>query len=216
MTELTVQNFGGFFDCFSPIVGTIHSTCDRFNYTFSPGVYILSGEIDSGNWAFSHSLCNSGSALLKDESKIYFCKRLVSLREMNCYTCDLGSKPISKALQLIEPTVKTRIKRNLKKYNRNQTVEEIRKLFDIDPERFDRPIHCVGNELFHCNAAIGYTSNKTIFCFPWLSNLKYQYYYGHIKFICKRLSDLGGIVLLPASNNIINPLCDSGIRFPTI
>ena len=53
MNILSVENFNGYFTSQTSLWGSFHSTCDRLTYNFTPGVYVLSGEIDSGGWAFA-------------------------------------------------------------------------------------------------------------------------------------------------------------------
>ena len=49
MNILSVENFNGYFTSQTSLWGSFHSTCDRLTYNFTPGVYVLSGEIDSGD-----------------------------------------------------------------------------------------------------------------------------------------------------------------------
>ena len=45
--------------------------------------------------------------------------------------------------------------------------------------------------------AIGYAFGKQIVCFPWLSKIRYSYFYNHIKYVVDTLTTLGAIVIVP-------------------
>ena len=82
---LSVENFGGFFISKTRLWGSFSSTCDRLTYNFTPGVYVLSGEIDSGGWAFAASLypqSSKNTIIFPDETTLYYMGKKASLKEI--------------------------------------------------------------------------------------------------------------------------------------
>ncbi len=70
-------------------------------------------------------------------------------------------------------------------------------MFCIDKERFERLLFGVGNERFRCMAAIGYVYDKDIFCFPWLSRMKFDTYHRNLTDVLQILQDRQKTILLP-------------------
>jgi hypothetical protein len=70
-------------------------------------------------------------------------------------------------------------------------------LFCIDNERFERPLKGVGNEIFKAMAAIGFSYKKEIFCFPWLSNRRFESYHKNLTALLQILENLGKTVIIP-------------------
>ena len=75
--------------------------------------------------------------------------------------------------------------------------DEVRDLFQIDYERFERSITGVGNEKFKVMAAIAYSNNKQIYCFPWLSKIRFEYYHKNLTDLLEILEDLGCFAIVP-------------------
>jgi len=46
-------------------------------------------------------------------------------------------------------------------------------------------------------AAIGFCHKKQVFCFPWLSKKRFDYYRGNITDVLNVLESLGKIIILP-------------------
>ena len=101
--------------------------------------------------------------------------------------------PLYSTKQPIEKLVMHGIKKNKLDYS----PEEIRDLFHMDSERFTRPIKAVGHEIFRAMAAIGYVHNKQVFCFPWLSKMRYDGYNLHMPDLMNILESLKMIVIVP-------------------
>lgn len=203
--RLCVENFGGFFICEAPLIGAIHSTCDEFNYEFAEGIYVLSGEIDSGGWAFASSLAMSKKIdhrLLNQNIRLSFNGKICSLDDIHRHTCDLSSSPTKSLVKKPHKSIYKRVQEGIQKNHLSFTPEEIREMFFIDQERFKRPIHCVGHEIYRCNAAIGFVNDKDIYCFPWFSQKMVMSQIPGIRRTCETLAELGKIVLLPISGNV--------------
>lgn len=199
MTKLSLYKFGGYFVCKSATVGTIYSTCDSFSFDFFPGVYILRGEIDSGAWAVASSLIkhkNTKQNVYDLESKVVYNNMYIPQN----YICNIAHSLDQRNVTHI--TVKQQIKKNIKKNKLSISLDKFQEIFQIDNQRFSRTIRCVGNEIYNCNAAIGYAEKKEVFSFPWISLKKYNYLCNRIHFLCETLDKLGCIVLLPVSASV--------------
>lgn len=168
------------------------------NYTFNIGINKLVGSIDSGNWALSYllSMYNSNSKdfiLFKDPMALVNNNPipLDELTKISCYM-DKTYPMFSK-----KATVKKLIEKALKQNKINFSLTEIKNMFCLSDERFERPIKGVGNEIFNAMAAIAFAHNKQIFCFPWFSKKRFDGYHEHLKNLLKILEGLEKIVILP-------------------
>lgn len=165
---------------------------------FTCGTNKLIGEIDSGNWAVSYLLSmyehNSKDFILFKPTNITVNGETTSIQQFQKYSCYLDP---TYPLFSTSHTIKTMIKKALKKSGKPTTIEEIRELFDLDTQRFDRPLAYAGNEIFRCMAAIGYANGKQVFCFPWLSRIRYDNYQEHMKKLLEVLDSLEMISIFP-------------------
>lgn len=169
------------------------------NYLFCTGINKLYGEIDSGIWAVSYVLsmyksCKVKKVILFKPVNVIANDEVFELKDIMKYSCYMDT---SYPLFSRKKTVKKMIKQGLKKYGMSETPEEIRDLFKIDSERFERPLSGVGNEIFRAMAAIGYCNKKQIYCFPWLSKMRYENYHGNITNLLDILNSLEMIVIVP-------------------
>ena len=76
-------------------------------------------------------------------------------------------------------------------------AENIKDLFHIDDFRFDQSISSAGNEIFKAMSAIGFSYGKEIFCFPWLSNMRFNSYRKNLSELLQILENLNKIVIVP-------------------
>lgn len=168
------------------------------NYSFSVGINKLTGDIDSGVWAMSYLI-----SMYKDRTQDFvlfnqpkaivntFCISLDDLSKYSCYLDEIYHLFSSK------DAVSKLVCRGLKKSNLNCTPNDIKNLFHIDDERFERSLVGVGNERFRAMAAIGFAYNKQVFCFPWLSKKRFNGYHVHMTDVLNILESLKKIVILP-------------------
>ena len=214
MNIISVVNFHGYFICESSSLGLFNSTCDDFTYSFPAGAYILTGEIDSGAWAFASTLCprkGKNRSTMFPDTKFYFKGKEVSLAEIRMHVCDIDNK---KKGAINNKSIRYRIEKGLHHSDINYTPEELSEMFWIHKDRFEKPIYAVGNEFICCNAAIGFANGKQIYCFPWISKLRMETYYTRIKHICEVLTKMGCVVIVPISNQITSMLPFNTIPFP--
>ncbi len=194
----------GYIDCRSCFY-FVQDVMEELVYDFSVGVNTLSGEIDSGNWGVSYLLSMYGSEHKYEANKKYLSATLssstvmvnneiMSMEQLWKYTCYMDE---IYPLFSTKKTVRRLIERGIKKNDLSQSAEDIRELFHIDEQRFERPIKAVGNERFKAMAAVGYVYGKQVFCFPWLSKRRFDaFHYQIVDALCV-LTTLEKIVILP-------------------
>lgn len=90
----------------------------------------------------------------------------------------------------------------LKKYHKYESIDGIIEDFGLTPGR----LHCGLStncfwEKWRASLAIGYASNKSIFCFPWMNTLVFFdcLYCSAVFQLFKRLKKEGAIIILPTS-----------------
>jgi len=166
--------------------------------SFRSGVNKLRGEIDSGIWAGSYLLSmykhRPKDFTIFDEPKATFDNHPVSLLELSEISCYMDE---IYPLFSTRTSVRQLVLRGLRRSGLNLLPDDIKKMFQIDDERFERPISGVGNERFKVMAAIGYSNKKEIYCFPWLSNMRFEYFGNNLSFVLEKLEELGKIVVFP-------------------
>ena len=168
-------------------------------YTFSSGINMLTGEIDSGNWSVSYLLSmykhRPKDFILFGEPTAVVNDEVVSLDQLSEYSCYMDETlyPLFRG----KATVKERIRRGLAHSKRNDTYDDIKNIFDLDSQRVERPPSCVGNERFRAMAAIGLSYQKEIFCFPWLSHERFVGYHANMTGLLRILEQLGEMAIVP-------------------
>lgn len=195
-TILEVKNFSVFTFSRSCKVGTVYNSCNRFSNLFSAGIYWLQGEIDAGGWAFAYTLTSSDkkTSVLMDETEYIFKGKPVSLKNLqNDHAWYLGEYDKSR-----RKTVRALVEQGLQKSRLPYSADDIRQMFRIDEQRFERNTRQVGFELFSCRAAIGFANGKDIYTFPWLSKGQQVGEVHIIKNVCRVLREHQKLVLIPA------------------
>ena len=190
-------------DCYVDCKSCFYTAFTALNiyqqYHFQPGINKLSGDIDSGGWSISYLMSmwryiSKTLLLRKADSKVVINETESSLKELSKFCCYLDKRyPLFSSMRTVEKLVKIGIKKN----KLNYTSDEIRELFEITDFRFKRPVSQVGNERFKAMAAIGFVYGKEVFCFPWLSQERFEYYHGNLTGLLSILEKLEKIVVLP-------------------
>ena len=120
--------------------------------------------------------------------------KIISLNELSEFACYMDKLyPLFSTSR----SVKKQIIRGLKSSKLNYSYDDIKNLFQIDSERFERPLTGVGNEIFKAMAAIGFSYKKEIFCFPWLSSMRFEGYHLNLTYALQTLEKLEKTVIVP-------------------
>lgn len=193
---------GGFFECKSAFYSA-HQMVDSVGYSFHVGVNELRGEVDSGTWAVSYLLSmykrKTNDIIFSDEPKIAVNGMAVSIEEIQKYSCYMDREY---ALFSGRRTVEDMVKSGLKRTGKKETALAVRERFGITEYRFGRPLRQVGNERYKAMAAIGYSYGKQIFCFPWMSQKRFDYYHLNLTYLLEVLEKMEMVVVLPVGNDM--------------
>jgi len=178
---------------------TAHDTLNEtVDFVFNAGINMLKGEIDSGVWAVSYLL--SMYTHLRDDFILFEDSvadvdgktvPLAELSEVSCYMDKIYP------LFSTELSVRELVAKGLQENKLDYSVNDIKDLFYLDHERFERPLSCVGNEVFRAMAAVGYCNKKEIYCFPWLSKRRFDGYHANMTGLLEILESLNKVVIVP-------------------
>ena len=186
----------GFVTCRSDFY-TAHTTVNGTQFEFKEGINIISCEIDDECWGICYIL-SMYNVFKNDftlyESTVKINGNDISLDEFGKYSCYMDKTyPMFNS----KKSVRALVKQGLKTSGLDFSDEDIRRLFKIDEERFDRQIMQTGNERFKAMTAIGYVFGKTVFCFPWLSKKRFDGFHLNLSELPDILESLGKIVIFP-------------------
>ena len=195
--KISISN-DGFVYCKSRFYASRDVLNENQIYDFSVGINKLVGDIDSGNWAVSYLLAMHADKrkdfIVFNEPNIEVNGRETKLKDFLQYSCYMeNSYPLFATKKSVEKLVSKGIEKN----KLTTSPEEIRDFFHIDSQRFQRPLTGVGNEIFRAMAAIGHVHGKQVFCFPWLSQMMFDCYHGHMTDLLDILEKLEKVVILP-------------------
>ncbi len=198
LESLVIKNVG-FVHCKSCFYSA-HDVLSNGFY-FSKGRHFLHGDIDSGVWAVSYLLSmyeeKNEDFVLSENGIVNINDTETSLHEVLKYSCYMD--PMY-SLFSSSKSVHELISEGLELFGAAETAEDIRTLFELDEERFERPLSGVGNERFRAMAAIGYVHQKELYCFPWLSQKRFHYYRGQLIPLVEKLVALDKTMILPIGN----------------
>ncbi len=173
----------------------------EIRYTFTPGIHRLIGDIDSGVWAVSYLLsmyCHTPKCFsMFEPPEVTVNGNALSLEEFARFACYLD-----KSYPLFAKTapVCRLIQNGLRRTRSKQSPEEVRELFGISSERFDRPLSDMGDELLQAMVSVAYSQRKDVFCFPWMSEKRLSEVREKLPTLLDTLERLGKIVLLPVGS----------------
>lgn len=197
INDIRIKNEGYVF-CKSSFYSAQDSLSLDLCYTFSRGTNKLIGEIDSGNWAISYLLSmykhRPEDFVLFEQPEAVVNNKSVSLNELSAFSCYMD--PLD---PLFDPavSVKDSVIQGLAYSKQNDSYDAVKNLFYLDSERFERPLNAAGNEIFRSMAAIGFSYKKEIFCFPWLSDRRFESYHENLTALLRIFENLGKTVILP-------------------
>ena len=199
ISNISIKNEGYVF-CKSSFYSAQDSLSNYSCYDFSLGINKLIGEIDSGNWAISYLLSmykhRPEDFVLFEQPKVVVNNKCISLNELSEFSCYMDKlDPLFSSTNT--NSVKEHIIKGLDHSKLNCSYDDIKNLFHIDSERFERSLKGVGNEIFKAMAAIGFSYKKEIFCFPWLSNKRFESYHENLTSLLQILEKLEKTIIIP-------------------
>lgn len=216
MNEFGVYNFSSFATCkFRDSVFPSHTP--EFSYTFKPGAYALSGQIDNGGWAFTYALTprSIDDVCIYNTPKFIYDGKYESIdyiRSLSYYLGNYTNEPTCPANfpaeQQFEPL--------LKSGKVEIPLEQVKERLGLTKERLSRPLNMTGNEVWRITATIGLAMSKKIFCFPWMTNNQLKPLLYSIKKLSEILKENQCILLLPVENkDLVHDFVNDSIDLST-
>lgn len=195
--NVTVIN-DGYIYCSSAFYSA-HDILNNSEFSFTVGINKMSGEIDSGIWAISYLLSmykyKPEDFVLFEQPRALINNEYVSLDELSKFSCYMDK---SYPLFAKNISVKELVMQGLEYSKIKCTANDIKDLFSLSDQRFERPLTSAGNEIFRAMSAIAVAYDKQIFCFPWLSNKRFESYHDNLTTLLQILENLKKIVIVPA------------------
>jgi len=185
----------------------IYETLIHVSHTFHYGSSVLiNGDLGKGGWALSWIL---GGALKQQQGIITDNKDNFSLEDRRLQSW-LVRDDISKTGLFRADTVKNQIRYGLIRYKSPFSEEEIIRTFYLTPERYNRPLHQLGNEAWRASLAIGIANGRKVFCFPFLETKLIEVVFtGMFEQIARTLKNMNCLIVIPCkSSTPVNKICD--------
>lgn len=176
INKLRLKNFSGLCSCQFNTYQSIESSI-QVNYDFFPGnVYGIVGDFGMGAWALSECIAGNKNSMWL-HGGIYLDDNIVSKRELaelstvitQCYYKGINS-------HIMPQTAEICIEKSLRISQLPFRAKDIKSIFNISDERYQRNIKYVSGEIWNISAAIGFCLKKSIFCFPWLNDMFFAFY----------------------------------------
>jgi ABC-type dipeptide/oligopeptide/nickel transport system ATPase subunit len=145
-------------------------------YTFTGGsTYGLISEFGCGGWALATCLGGRCDELL--EGEIYLNDEQINCVDLQRYSCFVGENSFYDATSVVETlTVRECIDNAIKISGIPYSSQEIKDMFSLSDERFERDLNHVSGEIRRISVAIGFALNREIFCYPWLNSREISSY----------------------------------------
>jgi hypothetical protein len=180
------------------------------SYEFLGGnIYGLCSDYGCGSWGVSDCIggrCSEYEGSIQLNGKNVGCSELLAI---SCFVSEysfLDEYPDKKIL-----SARDAISNALASSNAPYTVDEIKRIFALSEERFDRDIWYVSGEIWRISIAVGFASAKDVFCFPWVNEREIDQVYLSALSILKKHSKL---ILIPSSQErSLKKICDHTILF---
>ena len=171
------------------------------SFCFTNGINKMVGEIDSGIWAASYLLSmykyKPEDFVLFQPPMVLVNGKAISLDEANNFTCYMD-----KAYPLFSGNLSVRelVTKGLERSKVEYTENDIKKMFDLSEQRFERPLNTAGNEIFRAMSAVAVANDKQILCFPWLSKMRFDSYRNNLSDLLHVLEKTEKVVIVPIGN----------------
>lgn len=156
---------------------------------------------EHGGGGESISLLLSNEISLKQE-KIYIDDMEATPADVEKFGWYVGKKIYSHGLIKKEQSIRQSLEEAIKKYHCYGDIAEIVEEFHLTLDKMDYGLsrNCEW-EMWRASMAIGYASNKKIYCFPWMNTLCFYdcMYNSSVFRFFKKLKREGSIIILPTS-----------------
>lgn len=169
-------------------------------FIFEKGnIYGIVCEHGGGGESISRFLSNEES--LKQE-KIYIDDVEAESSDIKKIGWYVGKTLYSQGIITKELSIRKALEYAIKRYKRYENVEDIIEEFHLTTDRLDYSLsrNCEW-EMWRASLAIGYASNKTVYCFPWMNTLFFYdcMYNSSVFRFFNKLKSEGAVIILPTS-----------------
>ena len=165
------------------------------------GANELRGEIDSGVFGISY-LISMYNTLSKRETEAIAVKKLL-VDESAALISELSDR--AAYIDKVNPRFNTRksvlkqVESALRSSKMDCNAIDVLKDFGVEEPWFDRPVSQTGNLAYQAIAAIAFATGADVFCLPWFSAARYDYFKERIARIAKTLTERNKILIIPHS-----------------
>lgn len=184
-------------------------------YEFKPrNIYGLISDFGCGSWGLT--TCVGGRSSKQYSGKVLLNETEIAADELEKHACFV-SENIYTGLNFEQElsTPRECIAKALSISSQPYSVDQIKSLFCLSDDRFERPLAYVSGEIWLISMAINFALGKQIFCYPWLNAMDFARFdiaYRHG--IIKLMKNAGKIVLVPSSQKkALRKYCDHTILF---
>lgn len=214
MTQVEINDFMGSAYCHSQSYSSREGFLPITYQFLSGNVYGLISDFGRGSWGLTTCLGGKCETVIKGTVAVD--RQTVNCNELRRYTCFVGERMINDIdPEQIGLSASKCIKRALEISKLPFTVDQIKEMFELSDERFDRDLNMVSGEIYRISIAIGFAFNKDIFCYPWMNTHDLSRYVD--KKCIEVLRKYKKIVLIPACRAVLNSpyktMFDSIINF---
>lgn len=188
----------------------------KLNYTFNAGnMYGIVSDFGCGSWGMA--TCLGGRCSEYYTGKILLNGIDIPANQLSEYSGFVGESifaSVNSPTDFLTPCKCIEQALSIGKQS-PYSVMEIKKIFCLSDERFERPLNYVSGEIWWISMAVNFALGKDIFCYPWLnfhdvSLLEVAKQRGIIDFLKKE----NKIIIVPSSQKrILKKLCDYTIIF---
>lgn len=154
-----------------------------------------------GGGEFISSILSSRIECLQE--KIYIDNREVSFYDIQKISWYVGDSVYSKGRIKREISVRKALDYSIKKHQRYKNINEIINEFHLTPGRLNYSISKYSWERWRASLAIGYASNRKVYCFPWMNTLLFYdcMRNSSVYTFFNKFKDEGSIIILPTSRH---------------
>ena len=197
--QLLIQNLGAIIDSKDSGIYSCFSAFETNYLQLRTGVNVIPGNVDDGGWAFSYLLSHphdSSIAQLENDYRLEWNGMSITLAQLADLTVPIGTCSARQS----PFSIKTLVRRALRKSKLPYSAEEVLEIFTIPEFLWERKLLHTGYRLWKCQAAIGFAENRPIFCFPWMSRRRLDPLIVFVNQICSELKKRGNpILIMPVS-----------------
>lgn len=195
INQIIIKN-SGYVLCKSSFY-TVTDILDGREFTFTKGVNLLRGDIDSGIFGISYLMSmyksiDTRTICMPHVATVDNKQVLLSDLVNNCCYMDAIYPLFS-----TKRSIRALVAKGAKSLGLSESTDEILDLFMVQGHNRDRAVSQTGNERIKAMAAIAYSYGKDVFCFPWLSKTRYDSFNMHMPALLDTLAKLGKIAVLP-------------------